>query len=98
MNSDRDIESLTSRAFRCNDDLGALLLIRQLRGAGKAFGSAILMAQDPARYSVIDVNAVRAVQALGYLQDCPRPTSQDRTLPNWDRYLAATRDVAARTG
>lgn len=97
-NSDRDIENLTSRAFACNDDLGALLLIRLLRGVGKALGSAILMAHDPARYTVIDVNAVRALQALGYLRDCPRPTAPNSPLPNWDRYLAAARDTAARTG
>lgn len=97
-NSDRDIENLTSRAFACNDDLGALLLIRLLRGVGKALGSAILMAHDPARYTVIDVNAVRALQALGYLRDCPRPTAPNSPLPNWDRYLAAARDTAARPG
>ncbi len=97
-NSDRDIENLSSRAFRCNDDLGALLLVELLDGVGKALGSAILMAHDPGRYSVIDVNAVRAIQAIGYLRDCPRPTGQDSSLPPWDRYLAAVRDVAARTG
>jgi hypothetical protein len=97
-NSDRDIESLTSRAFGCNDDLGALLLVALLDGVGKALGSAILMAHDPARYSVIDVNAVRAIQAIGYLRDCPAPGERDNSLPNWDRYLAAVRDVAARTG
>lgn len=97
-NSDRDIESLTSRAFRCSDDLGALLLVELIDGVGKAFGSAILMAHDPSHYSVIDVNAVRAIQAVGYLRDCPRPTGQDSSLPNWDRYLAAARDVSARTG
>ena len=43
-NSDRDIENLSSRAFRCNDDLGALLLAQLLGGVGKALGSAILMA------------------------------------------------------
>jgi hypothetical protein len=91
-NSDRDVESLTSRAFRCNDDLGALLLVELLHGVGKAFGSAILMAHDPSHYRVIDVNAVRAIQAVGYLRDCPRPTSQDNSL------LAAARDVSARTG
>ena len=97
-NSDHDFKNLSSRAFKCNDDLGALLLVKLLDGVGKAFGSAILMAHDPARYSVIDTNAVRAIQAIGYLRDCPRPTGQDRSLPAWDRYLAAARDVAARTG
>src|SRR5258708_40144883 len=97
-NSPRDFESITSRAFRCNDDLGAMLLVRLLDGVGKALGSAILMACEPWRYSVIDVNAVRAIQALGYLRDCSVPTDQDRSLPNWERYLVAVRDVASRTG
>ena len=97
-NSDRDIENLSARAFLCNDDLGALLLIELLGGVGKALGSAILMAQQPSRYTVIDVNAVRALQAVGYLRDCPRPTNRQRSLPGWDHYLAAVRDIAARTG
>jgi hypothetical protein len=97
-NSDFDIENLTSRAFRCHDDLAALLLVEQLTGVGKALGSAILMASDPCRYTVIDRNAVLAVQALGYLRDCPRPTTAENSLPPWDRYLAAVRDIAARTG
>jgi hypothetical protein len=97
-NTERDIESLTSRAFHCNDDLGALLLIRLLCGVGKALGSAILMTHDRTRYSVIDVNAVHALQALGYLRDYPRQMAQESALPSWDRYLAAVRDAAARTG
>ena len=56
------------------------------------------MAQQPSRYTVIDVNAVRALQAVGYLRDCPRPTNRKRSLPGWDHYLAAVRDIAARTG
>lgn len=97
-NSDRDIKNLSARAFRCNDDLGALLLIELLAGVGKALGSAILMADEPGRYTVIDVNAVRAIQAVGYLRDCPRPTNRERSLPGWDHYLGAARDIAARTG
>ena len=97
-NSDRDIENLSARAFRCNDDLGALLLIELLAGVGKALGSAILMAHEPSRYTVVDVNAARAIQAIGYLRDCSRPTGREGSLPGWDHYLAAARDIAARTG
>jgi hypothetical protein len=97
-NSARDFENLTAKAFRCNDELGALRLVTLLAGVGKALGSAILMASEPARYSVIDVNAVRAIQALGYLRDCPTPANRDSSLPSWERYLSAVRDVAARTG
>lgn len=97
-NSDRDIEDLTAPAFGCNDDLGAMLLLRVLTGVGKALGSAILVAHDAARYSVIDVNAVRAIQGIGYLRDCPAPSGQDDDLPPWVRYLGAVRDVAIRTG
>jgi hypothetical protein len=96
-NSDRDFENLTSRAFRSDDDLAALLLVMELSGVGKALGSAILMARDPARYTVIDVNAAQAIQALGYLRDPPSPR-EDKNLPTWDRYLAAARDLALRTG
>ena len=97
-NTDHDIANLSTRAFRCNDDLGALLLIELLTGVGKSLGSAILMAHEPSRYTVIDVNAVRAIQAIGYLRDCPRPTDQDRGFSGWDHYLAAASDISARTG
>jgi hypothetical protein len=97
-NSDLDIENLSARAFDCNDDLGALLLIELLVGVGKALGSAILMAHEPSRYTVIDVNTARAMQAIGYLRDCLGPADQNRGLPGWDRYLSAARDIAARTG
>lgn len=55
------------------------------------------MARDPARYTVIDVNAAQAIQALGYLRDLPSPLD-DHNLPTLDRYLAAARDLALRTG
>jgi hypothetical protein len=97
-NSDRDFENLTYRAVSGNDDTGAMLLVRALDGVGPALGSAILMASAPWRYSVIDVNAVRAIQAVGYLRDCPTPTGQARSIPPWTRYICAARDVAARTG
>jgi FtsZ-interacting cell division protein ZipA len=95
-NSDRDFENLTSRAFRSDDDLAALLLVEELSGVGKALGSAILRARDPARYTVTDV-AAQAIQSLGYFRDLPSPRD-DNNLPAWDRYLAAARDLALRTG
>jgi hypothetical protein len=97
-NSDRDFENLTSRAFRSHDDLAALLLVKELSGVGKAPGNAILMARDPSCYTVIDVNATHAVQALGCLRDLPSPRDDDSSLPTWGRYLEAARDMALRTG
>jgi hypothetical protein len=94
-NSDLDIEDLTSRAFRCSDDLGALLLVMELIGVGKALGSAILTAYDPSRFTVYDFRAGRAAQALGYLRDLPTPSSEGDELP-WIRFLGAVRDLAAR--
>ena len=96
-NADFVFEDLTSRAFKCTDDLAALLLVEQLTGVGKAFGSAILTAQDPCHFSVYDYRAGRALQAIGYLNDLPMPTSEGVELP-WLRFLAAVRDVSARTG
>jgi len=95
-NTDFDFQNLTSRALRNQDDLAALLLAMELNGVGKAFGSAILMAADPCRFSVLDYRAARALQALGYLTDCSTPTPENPA--PWVRYLAAARDVAERTG
>lgn len=64
---DANIEEFSRRAFACNDDLGALLLVRRTSaGVGPALGSALLMANDPARYSVIDVNAIKSLHAVGF--------------------------------
>ena len=83
------IEELSRRAFSCNDDLGALLIICVLQGVGPALGSALLMAHDPARYTVIDTRALRSIRAFGWMVDMPARATQ-RT---WIPYLSLCRKL-----
>jgi hypothetical protein len=52
-------DALTRRALACNDDLGAWLIAQRILGVGPALASAMLMAHDPARFTVLDVRPVR---------------------------------------
>jgi len=48
----------------CNDDLGGWLIAQRILGVGPALASAMLMAHDPERFTVIDVRAYRSVVLL----------------------------------
>jgi hypothetical protein len=85
-NSDFEIQDLTSRACRCSDELGALLLVKMLKGLGKAFGSAVLMVQDPCQFTVYDIYAAKAVWRIGYLTDCPYPDETEQNELPWIRF------------
>jgi len=91
---DGRIEDLTRRAFACNDDLGALLIVDVLRGVGPALGSSILMASDPKRYTVMDVRSLKSVRELGLLA----PGWPDANEHEWLDYLAACRSLSDTTG
>lgn len=84
------LADLTRRAFLCNDDLGAMLIICQLGGVGPAMGSSLLMAQDPARYTVMDTRAISSLRALALLA----PGRRDASTQDWLAYLAACRELA----
>lgn len=86
---DGRIEELTRRAFACNDDLGALLIVDVLRGVGPALGSSILMASDPERYTVMDVRSLQSLRALGLLA----PGWPDASEREWLDYLTACRSL-----
>jgi hypothetical protein len=88
------VADLTGRAFACNDDLGALLLVAELSGVGAALGSSLLMAHDPRRYTVIDVRALRSLRELGLLP----PGGHDATTQDWLTYLDACRALERESG
>lgn len=91
---DERIEDLTRRAFACNDDLGALLIVDVLRGVGPALGSSILMASDPERYTVIDTRSLKSIRALELLG----PGWTDASEHDWLDYLRACRQLSQTTG
>jgi hypothetical protein len=57
-------DELARRAVGCNDDLGAWLIAQRILGVGPALASAMLMAHDPGRFTVLDVRAYRSIVLL----------------------------------
>jgi hypothetical protein len=87
------VVDLTRRAFSCPDELGALTILTVLPGAGAAGASAMLMARDPARYTVMDVRAIRSLTTLGLWSE------QQGTRASclfWPDYLVICRELASR--
>ena len=93
--SQNEVISLTGRAFSCADELGALLILTLIPGARTAGASAILMAHDPERYTVMDIRALRSLISLG-LWSKGAQGSQASGL-RWLDYLHVCRDLAQRT-
>jgi hypothetical protein len=85
---------LTARAFTCADELGALLLISLIPGAGAAGASAVLMAHDPERFTVMDS---RAVASLSYLGLWSVSRSGGASFLGWPGYLRTCRELAVST-
>lgn len=86
--SEQRIIDLTGRAFDCNDELEALLLVCELRGVGPATGSSLLMVQNPDKYTVIDTRALKSLRAWKRLPDgSPTPVrgSGSTTWPRVER-------------
>jgi hypothetical protein len=100
-------DELTRRALACNDDLGAWLIAQQIRGFGPALASAMLMAYDRKRFTVIDVRAFKSIVLLvrtGSLtgRDVDQgPLVQGARFGHartWLAYLSACRALATATG
>lgn len=86
--------NLSGRAFMCADELGALMILTLIPGAGPAGASALLAAHNPSRYTVMDVRAIRSLAALKLWSE------QQGTRASclmWPDYLATCRDIAQRT-
>jgi hypothetical protein len=90
--TDEEIRDLTGRAFRCNDDLGAVLILCEMKGVGVPISSAILMARNPRKYTVADNRAWNSLTAHGLLKDY-ESTSWRRA---WIPYLTTCRAEAKR--
>jgi hypothetical protein len=106
-NDPRWADDLTRRAVACNDDLGAWLIAQHILGVGPALASAMLMAHDPERFTVIDARAYRSVVLLaqtGVLTgngiDPTRLIERARfsAAGTWLAYLHACRALATAVG
>jgi hypothetical protein len=83
-NSDEEIADALGLAVAANTDRAAISVLSGLRGADVPVASAILMAIDPERYTVIDF---RALEALGN-------RSNNRSVSFYLEYLSACRQLA----
>ncbi|GAB3321438.1 hypothetical protein GCM10027511_31290 [Hymenobacter humi] len=90
-----DIRALTERAFRCEDELGALLILTLLPGLSSAGSSAVLAAQSPMRYTVMDVRAVASLIALGRWDE--ERQGAEASAMMWPEYLETCRAISAET-
>lgn len=91
-----DIRALTERAFRCEDELGALLILTLLPGLSSAGSSAVLAAQNPARYTVMDVRAIASLIALERWDEERQGAEASAVM--WPEYLEICREISAETG
>lgn len=86
----------TARALACTDDLAALCTVSILPSIRAAGASAVLMAGDPNRFTVMDKRAIRSLAALG-LWDRETQGSA-ASYHYWLDYLDACRKVAKVAG
>jgi hypothetical protein len=91
--TEQQVASLTRRAFSCSDELGALLILTLVPGARAAGASAILMAHDPMRYTVMDVRALRSLITLKLWSEGQGVVASCLA---WPDYLDVCRGVANR--
>lgn len=91
---EKHVLALSRRAFRCTDELGALMILTLIPGAAAAGASALLMTHDPARYTVMDVRAVRSLNAL---KMWPEERGTRASCLWWPEYLRTCREIASRT-
>ncbi|GAA4785564.1 hypothetical protein GCM10023200_19370 [Actinomycetospora chlora] len=91
-----EIRELTRRAFLCEDELGALLILNLVPGLSAAGSSAVLAAQQPERYTVMDVRALASLIALDrWSREAQGARASAYT---WLEYLATCRKISAETG
>lgn len=91
---EKRVLDLSQRAFLCADELGALMILTLIPGAGAAGASALLTACDPSRYTVMDV---RALRSLATLELWSEEQGTRASCLMWPDYLAICRDISRRT-
>jgi hypothetical protein len=89
------LSDLTQRAFACQDELGALRILTLIPQLGPAGASAILMAHDPKRFTVMDVRAIKSLVFLGRWS--PETFGTSASDLGWLTYLERCRHLASAT-
>lgn len=97
-NSPEIVEDTTRRAFAEEDETLALEALCTLKQIGPRTASVLLMAQNPGRYTVMDVKALASLKAVGLLPHVPQQPRQEEWKQAWPEYLAACRHIVEQTG
>lgn len=88
-------DKLTRRAFACQDELGALRILTLIPSVGPAGASAILMAHDPNRFTVMDVRAIKSLHFLGRWNG--EKFGWSASAFGWPTYLATCVELSTRS-
>ena len=96
-NDDSFVRATTRQAFE-SDPADALGIVCSIKGIGPVVGSALLMAHDPHRFTVMDWRALASLRALALLPGGPARPSAPGWLRTWPAYLQASTHLAQRTG
>ena len=84
--TDATLEELSASAVRFEGDWYPLRIVSLIKGIGPAMGSAVLACTDPKRFSVFDVNALRAARAFDQsIPDAPNNVGTYGPYMNWVR-------------
>jgi hypothetical protein len=94
--ADSDIHKVTSEAFASSSELGALRIMSMLPRLGEAGASAMLMAQNPERYTVMDRRTLASLTALGRWHMAQQGSKASAR--QWLNYLDACRKLAVDAG
>ena len=89
------LAALTQRAFACPDELGALRILTLIPSVGPAGASAILMAHDPSRFTVMDKRAIKSLVFLGRWSTLELGSSASAL--GWPTYLGTCLDLSRRS-
>jgi hypothetical protein len=89
------LEDLSAAAFHSRDDMNALRILCTVKYVGPALASALLAAQNPDRFTVMDARALKSLRPGCLAELGPGP--EDATVGEWSTYLATCRDLARRS-
>lgn len=101
-NDEAVVKDLTRRAISNTDDAAALALLTMIHGLAPRTASAVLMAADPERFTVMDIrswNSLKALSESGHVA-FPRRTYAPGAkgwAQYWPDHLAACRSISLST-
>jgi len=94
-NSEDLIKSATKKALATNDETEKMKLLIELEGVQIPTASAILAVVEPAKYPIIDIRCLQALNNLGLLK---WGNVKPIMMKDWLQYLKLIREMADKAG